>query len=208
MNKVEGSTPVCEGDTLAEGIELGKWLGRRQAFGAMAGSCAAADVETLRRIREGKLYRKLDCTWAEYCAKHLHVSRRSVDRAIGYLEEFGPRFFLVAQMTHVAPRDYRLIAEAVGEDGIRVDGTVIALLPENSERISAAVAELLKRTAPAEAPSKPGAFDSALQKCRAIAGALYELTGLNGRQKLDLARAVAEIGKAAAVLGIAPGEGE
>jgi len=38
-------------------FELGQWLGRKQAFGLIAGKTAAADVECLRRIRDGNLFR-------------------------------------------------------------------------------------------------------------------------------------------------------
>ena len=63
-----------------------------EAFGQMAGRCTGAQIESLRRIREEKAYRDSDCTWAEFCLHHLHVDRRNVDRAIGYLQEFGPAF--------------------------------------------------------------------------------------------------------------------
>jgi hypothetical protein len=61
-------------------LDLGRWMGRREAFGLMAGRCSAADAENLRRIRDEKLYKRLKCTWAEYCMRHLNVERRSVDR--------------------------------------------------------------------------------------------------------------------------------
>ena len=59
------------------------------------------------------------------------------------LDEFGPTYFHVAQMTHVTAEEYRAIAPHVSADGLRLDGDVVALLPENSEQVSAAVAELL-----------------------------------------------------------------
>ena len=39
---------------------LDRWLGRREAFGLIAGRCSAAEVESLRRIRTEKLYRERD----------------------------------------------------------------------------------------------------------------------------------------------------
>src|SRR6266705_108061 len=84
---------------------LNRWMGRREAFGLVAGRCAAADIETLRQIREQKLYKQKRSTWAECCALDLHVARRSVDREIGYLEEFGPEFFHVRQMAHITARE-------------------------------------------------------------------------------------------------------
>ncbi|HUI80868.1 MAG TPA: hypothetical protein VLY24_23240 [Bryobacteraceae bacterium] len=39
----------------SQAFDLGTWLGRKQAFGLMAGKCSAADAECLRNIREQKL---------------------------------------------------------------------------------------------------------------------------------------------------------
>jgi len=36
---------------------LGQWMGRREALGAMAGRCSAAEIECQRRIHNEKLYR-------------------------------------------------------------------------------------------------------------------------------------------------------
>jgi hypothetical protein len=199
--EIENGKPVPgEPDLLS--LDLGRWMGRREAFGLMAGRCSAADAESLRRIRDEKLYKRLNCTWAEYCMRHLNVERRSVDRAIGYLQEFGPAFFHVTQLTHIGPKDYRSIAPNIGQDGVMLDGTAVTLLPENSQEVSSAVAELLKRI---ERKEKSAAlpFDAALKRCQAVAAMLEALPGaLNGRQKLDLAAVVAEIGKAAAALGV------
>ena len=38
-------------------FNLGTWLGRRQAFGLMAGKAAAADVDCLRQIRDTRMYK-------------------------------------------------------------------------------------------------------------------------------------------------------
>jgi hypothetical protein len=85
----DGGVPAL---TDAQGILLGQWMGRREAFGLIAGRCSAADIEILRRMKEEKLYATLDCTWDEFCTRHLHVSRRTVDTEIAYLREFGPAF--------------------------------------------------------------------------------------------------------------------
>ena len=55
-------------------FELGQWLGRRQAFGLVTGKTAAAEVECLRRIRDGNLYRAKGVDWAEFCQKYAGVS--------------------------------------------------------------------------------------------------------------------------------------
>jgi hypothetical protein len=200
--EIENGNPASsEPDLLS--LDLGRWMGRREAFGLMAGRCSAADAESLRRIRDEKLYKRLNCTWAEYCMRHLNVERRSVDRAIGYLQEFGPAFFHVTQLTHIGPKDYRAIASNIGQDGVTLDGTAVTLLPENSQEVSSAVAELLKRIERKETKAAAVPFDAALKRCHTVAAMLEALpSGLDGRQKLDLAAAVAEIGKAAAALGV------
>ena len=132
-------------DVVRRVMEMGKFVGMREAFAQVAGRCAAADIECLRRLRDSRMYRNLDCTWAEFCSKHLHVSKRNVDRLIGYFEEFGAAYFTLSKLTHIAVSEYRQIAAAVSEDGVSIDGSVVALLPENSEKLAAAVAALLSR---------------------------------------------------------------
>jgi hypothetical protein len=202
LTEIENRIPApSEPDLLS--LDLGRWMGRREAFGLMAGRCSAADAESLRRIRDEKIYRRLNCTWAEYCTRHLQVERRSVDRAIGYLQEFGTAFFHITQLTHIGPKDYRAIASNIGQNGVTLDGTAVTLLPENSQEVSSAVAELLKRIERNGPKPMTVPFDAALKRCQAVAAMLEALpSGLDGRQKSDLAAAVAEIGKAAAALGV------
>ena len=145
------STPAPDvNGALLQGIKLGSWMGRREAFGAMAGRCSAADIVCLKTMRDSRGYREIDCTWADFCTKHLKVSRRNVDRLIGYLEEFGPAYFQLSHLTHISVSDYRQIAASVTEEGISLDGSVVALLPENSGQLSEAISELLARINPGE----------------------------------------------------------
>src|SRR5437016_2460935 len=92
-----------------DGFDLGEWLGRRQAFGMIAGRCSAAEAECLRRIREEKLYLARVPDWEEFCGRYLNMSRRNADRVIGYLEEFGPSYFQLSQVTRISPDVYRAI---------------------------------------------------------------------------------------------------
>jgi hypothetical protein len=57
-------------------LDLGTWLGRKQAFGLMAGKCSAADAECLRNIRENKLYRCLQLNWDNFCREFPISSRQ------------------------------------------------------------------------------------------------------------------------------------
>src|ERR1035438_3626558 len=103
-------------------LEMGRWVGRREAFALIAGRCAAADIECLRQMRDQRKYRELNCTWAEFCAKYLKVARRSVDRLIGHLEEFGPSYFHLTKLTHISVGEYRQIAACVTEAGLEING--------------------------------------------------------------------------------------
>jgi hypothetical protein len=122
--------------------DLNRWLGRREAFGLMAGRCSAADVECMRRIRDGKLYLSRAANWDEFCEKELHMSKSNAKHLIGLLDRFGPEYFHIAQITRISVADYRAIASAVSAEGIAWNGDLIGLNPENSGRIAEAVTAL------------------------------------------------------------------
>ena len=184
----------------ASSIELGRWLGRRDAFAAVAGKCSAAEAESLRKIRSERLYLQLDSSWEGFCKNRLGVSRRHVDRILRLLDEFGPAYFLVAQMTHVTPDEYRAIAPHVSAEGVRLDGAVVALLPENSQQVSAAIADLIEREKPAK--SKPAvSFDAALQRCAALESFVRE-SPLQEAERRTLGLAIARLVIAAGFKGI------
>jgi len=132
-------------------FELGIMLGTRKAFASVAGRCSAADAECLRRLREKRLYLSRAETWEEFCPKYLGLSKTHANRIIRNLEEFGPDYFEVAQLTRITPEQYRTIAPAIREKNIHVNGQAIALIPGNSERVMAAVA-VLRQASPPAAP--------------------------------------------------------
>lgn len=138
-------------------VELGILIGKRDAFSTIAGRCSAAQAESLRRIRESQGYRELAANWDEFCTRILRTSRRGVDRMIGWLAEFGPAFFELAQMTGINADEYRAIAPAVGKDGIHAGSEVIALLPENAEKVAETVLRL--QTEAAAARQAKGAYE-------------------------------------------------
>jgi hypothetical protein len=182
-------------------VDLGRWMGRREAFAAVAGRCSAAEAETLRRIRDERIYKQHNLTWEEFCVKRLRSSRRNIERTLRLLDEFGPAYFHVAQMAHVSVEEYRAIAPHVSAEGVRVDGSVIALLPENSEQLSAAVTELLEREKPAK--ERPAlSFDAAVKRCEAALKAVEGLTAsLEPIQAMRLATTVSRLRRAAAEKG-------
>src|SRR4029077_10646045 len=120
-------------------FELGQGVGRRQAFGLIAGKTAAADVECLRRIRDGNLFRAKGVDWAEFCQKYAGVTSSYANRLIRQFEEFGPNYFDLSKMMRISADSYRKIVEAVSDDGIAFGGGKIAISPENSDKIAEAV---------------------------------------------------------------------
>ena len=147
-------------------LRLGTLLGRNQAFGLMAARCSAADAETLRQIRDERAYRAVAKGWVEFCNKHLGMSHTHANRIIGYLEEFGHEYFEIAQFTGISPESYRSIAGAVRDHALHHDGQVIALLPENTEKLARAVEQMRQRAQPSSGkrPSSPAERVAALEK--------------------------------------------
>jgi hypothetical protein len=139
---------------MTDDLSLGKLLGRREAFNIVAARCSAADATLLRQMREEKLYLNHSKDWGEFCQRHLHISRENADRIIRLLEEFGPTYFEVAQLTRISPATYRAIEPSIRDQALHYNGDVIALIPENAERVAAAVAEFRKAAA-ASTPEDP-----------------------------------------------------
>ncbi len=146
-------------ETAASGpdeFELGTWLGRRQAFGLMAGKAAAADIDCLRQIRDAKMYKGKCGDWGEFCAQYVGVGKTYVNRLIRCLEKFGPRYFEVTQLTPVSEQAFEAIAPHLTDEGLILDGETFALRADNSRQVAAAVAELRKRAeaSPEKSPSQ------------------------------------------------------
>lgn len=68
----------------------------------------------------------------------------------GRRQAFGPSYFELAQLTRITPEQFRAIAPAIRDQRIHTNGEAIALIPENAEKIAAAVAGLRREAAPPE----------------------------------------------------------
>jgi hypothetical protein len=123
-------------------MELGFVLGQNHTFGFVAGRCSAAQVQLIRRLREQKLYKQCCEKWDDFCPRYLNMCRAEADRAIRLLDEFGPSYFELSQITRVSPAVFRAIAPAVSNGVLHHKGEVIALTSENSRKVAAAVAEM------------------------------------------------------------------
>src|ERR1700676_3554004 len=126
-------------------LEVGTWIGRHQAFGLMASQCSAADAECLRQIRDNKHYKALGLTWEEFCSQHAGVDRKTADRIVERLEEFGEAYFNLSQVIPIQPASYRLLASNVTGNTIELDGQKIPITPEHAPQIIEAVRELRSR---------------------------------------------------------------
>jgi hypothetical protein len=129
---------------VAEALNVGISLGENHAFGLVAARCSAAQAQSIRRIREERLYRGVTPDWRDFCAGYLSMSGTQADRIIRLFEEFGPGYFELAQLTRISPETYRAIGPAVQDGALHFEGEVIELNPENARRVAAAIAELRK----------------------------------------------------------------
>jgi hypothetical protein len=141
--------PEPPADT-ADLLGLGAALGQQNAFGLVAGRCAAAQAENLRRLREEKKYLRLAHDWRDFCSRYLGMSGSQADRIIALLEQFGPGYFELAQLTRISADTYRVVEPVVKDHALHYDGEAIRLDPENARKVAAVVAELRR-----EARKKP-----------------------------------------------------
>lgn len=171
-----------------DALGLGAWLGRKQAFGLLAGKCSAADAECLRKMRDERKYRSLGMNWDDFCRTHIGISRGTVDKIIKLLEEFGPQYFELSAVVRITPEEYRRIAPAITRDGVAHRGRLLEIAMDNAAELSAAVQELQREAAPPRDPDPASAaFDRSLERARkAMQGALETYTRF-GAERLDTA---------------------
>lgn len=80
----------------------------------------------------------------QFCTTYLKLSASEANRIIREYQEFVPGFFELAQLTRISAATYRVIGAAVKDRALHFDGETIELIPENAEKVSAAVASLRK----------------------------------------------------------------
>jgi hypothetical protein len=125
-----------------EDFALGEWIGRRQAYSLVAGTCSAADAKCLAEIREGKQYRRLGLTWEEFCKQRIGMHRTNVDQIIRQFTEFGATYFTLHQITGITADEYRAIRGAIADGSLRYCDDVIPIEAEHAPRLLEAVREL------------------------------------------------------------------
>jgi hypothetical protein len=90
-----------EAEGMKTELDLGRLLGRREAFSVVAARCSAADA-TLRDIRI-RLFEGTRQT-GSFLLEYLHISKTAANRLIQLLNEFGPQYFEIAQLTRISPK--------------------------------------------------------------------------------------------------------
>ena len=177
---------MVQKSTIDDAFDIGTWVGRRQAFALIAGRCSAADAEILFEIREKKLFRTIEQTWEDFCARRLGMTRSYVDRVIRQLQQLGPNLYKLSCFTRIKPAEYNLIGGALTGEGLAYGGEVIALEPENAPQLAEAV-EALRRDSVQEADPGDLAEQSLDKADRAMKSAIAELHRLQA-MTLDDAR--------------------
>ena len=161
-------------------FELGAWLGRHQAFGLIANKCSAADAACLREIRDNKHYRALGLTWEEFCSRHTGIDRRTADRIVERLEEFGEAYFNLSQLIPIHPSGFRELASSVSGNTIELDGQKIPITPDHALEIIEAVRELRSRLEREQSKARVplSALQNRLDLCHSeLAGAIRRGVG-------------------------------
>ena len=146
--KQESQVGQSAPEQTAEGkLNAGRWLGRHEALDMVAHSCSGVDAACLKKIRDEKLYLDVAPNWDQFCRKELRTTRKRIDGMIRRLNEFGPAYFDLLRLTHVTADEYRQIAPAVSAEGVKIAGEVVAIAPENKDKLDAAVAGVRRKRA-------------------------------------------------------------
>jgi hypothetical protein len=133
-------------------VDLARLLGQREAFSVVAGRCSAAHAAILLKIHDEKLYLNYAKNWREFCTDSLHMDKATANRIIHSIREFGTTYFEVAELTGISAATYRAIAPFIRDQALHHNGDAITLIPENAQKLSAAIADLRKAAAPVPPP--------------------------------------------------------
>jgi hypothetical protein len=140
-------------------IEVGTWIGRRQAFALMASKCSVADATSLKYLRAGRQYKDAGLTWDEFCPRYIGISRARADRIISQLDEFGAAYFALSEIVRIPADAFREISPAVSDLSIEYNGQTIPIKKENSRKIADVIRALREEAAQTrlqiDPPSQP-----------------------------------------------------
>ena len=136
---------MSQDDVKKRAYELGKGVGRQQAFDLVAKRCTAAAAEMLKSLRDSGKYKEMGLTWKQFCEKELGVSKPFADRQIHYIEQYGVDYFRIAEIVPLSESTYKLLGSAVHDGCIEVDGDALPISRENRKQVAAAVKKIRDR---------------------------------------------------------------
>ena len=165
---------------LDEVLDMGTWVGRRQAFAVVAGGCSAADAKCLRTLREQKKYRQLGLTWEQFCKERLGISRSTADAIIALEKELGSAYFTFAQVTGATPDQFRKLLPAISGQKLLHASEEIPIDAEHAPRLAVAIAELTRTEQEVAAPDELSRTLARME--RAIDSLVNTLDGLRGTE--------------------------
>jgi len=139
----------------AQQFDLGQWLGRHQAMAVIASYSSAADAHALRTIRDQKLYRSLGLTWEEFCPRHAGMGKRTADRIIENLQEFGDSYFNLRDILKIPAEEYRSLQPAIEDNTLEFEGRRLPINHENTQKLIEAVQTLRGRLEKAQEKASP-----------------------------------------------------
>jgi len=205
MRPQSTDTAVISFEEASPDLDLSTWTGTAETASQHPANTRAAQVASLRRIRDEKLYTGLTSTWEEFCQKHLLISRRSVDRNIRRLKEFGPVFFRLAETVPITSREYRLIRGHISPDGVRFEGVVVGFDGPQRQQLPDVITELLRRTGPKPIRQKGEPFSHVVARLEVAAKMLerYERS-LDRVQKFELSAVLGRALRRGLELGVRP----
>src|SRR5260370_27743423 len=73
-------------------VAIGTWIGREQAFNALAQQCSSARVACLKQVRDTEAYKSLTLTCEEFCPQQAGISSSQAAHLIGPLAEFSVHY--------------------------------------------------------------------------------------------------------------------
>jgi hypothetical protein len=124
-------------------------------------------------LREQKLFKTRCEKWDDFCPKYLKMCRSEADRIIRLLDEFGPAYFEISQFTRISAPAFRAIAPAIADGVLHHNGEAIALIPENSQKVAAAVAEM-RSALPKKPATEPEPEQITLRRIQEVASRCAE----------------------------------
>lgn len=123
-------------------LNLGKWIGRGQAFAVNASHSLLSQAKCWKEIHDSGAYKASGLTWDEFCTQEIGLSRQYVEEIIGNLEECGETFCRLLQIVKISPEIYRAISPKIDGEAIEINGEMVPIAPENAGRIRLAVLQM------------------------------------------------------------------